>query len=65
MAQEALKVPNYLEASNKDELRRLMLAIQVKFNMKIVFYDFQKDGNKWVCWYELPLKIEREINGSK
>lgn len=65
MASSTLTLPNFLEARDKPELRRMMFALQVRYSRKIHFFDFQKDGKKWVVWYELPLALEREIDGGE
>ena len=53
-------IPAYLEANTKDELRELMMRLQLRLKLKIHFYDFQKEGKKWVCWYEIPHIYELE-----
>jgi hypothetical protein len=54
-------IPAYLEAKSKDELRKLMLHLQLKLKLKIVFYDIQFAENKWVCWYEVPVNLSEEF----
>ncbi len=51
-------IPNFLEANSKQGLRQLMSKLQSKTRLNITFYDFQKDGKKWVCWFDIPLSIE-------
>lgn len=53
-----ITVPAYLEAKDKTELRRLMLSLQFRLKMKIVFYDFSYAQGMWTCWYEIPLTEE-------
>jgi hypothetical protein len=54
-----LTVPAYLEAKTKADLRGLMLRLQLRLKMKIVFYDFSFAQGMWTCWYEIPLIAER------
>lgn len=59
---KAFTVPAYLEADTKDDLRSLMLRLQLRLQMKIVFYDFQFANRKWICWYEVPFNPEQELS---
>jgi len=51
-------VPISVEATSREELTRKMLAIQARLRLKIHFFDIQKDGKKWVAWYEVDLKSQ-------
>ena len=58
MNNSLLTVPQFIEAGSKQELVRFMLALQTRVKMKLHFFDIQKDGKKWVAWYEIDLKPE-------
>lgn len=60
-----LSVPNFLKARNPEDLRKAMLKLQLGMNMTISFYDIQFVKGQWYAWYEIPLKLEREVNGDK
>lgn len=62
----SITVPAYLEARSKDELREMMRLVQIKFGMKLHFFDFSFSQNKWVCWYEVSLtqELEKKANGN-
>jgi len=53
-----LTVPQFIEASSKEELVRKMLALQSRLKLKLHFFDIQKDGKKWVAWYERDFKAD-------
>lgn len=55
-----ITVPAYLQAKTKDELRKLMRAVQLKHGMKFHFFDIQYAEGKWVAWYEISLTQEVE-----
>lgn len=59
-----LSIPNYLESKTKDGLRQLMRLAQVKYKMRLVFYDFQYAQGMWTCWFEVPLaqELEKDMN---
>lgn len=55
------KVPAFLEADDKNELRLLMLGVQLELGMLIDFYDFsQQSDGKYVCWYSIPFDREEQ-----
>ena len=49
-------VPVSVQASSREELTKFMLAIQARLRAKVHFFDIQKDGKKWVAWYEVDLR---------
>ena len=51
----AFRIPNYLEARTKDELVRAMLLNNIKHGIEFKYFDIQKDGSKWVCWFNMPV----------
>lgn len=56
-----LTIPAYLEAKTKKDLRSLMLRLQLRLGLKIVFYDFQFAQGLWTCWYEIPFSYSTEV----
>lgn len=58
MVTSILVVPHFIEAESKEDLVRLMLALQTRLKKKLHFFDIQKDGKKWVAWYELDKRTE-------
>lgn len=58
-----LAVPGFLEADSKKELVQMMNAVQFRVQATVHFFDFQKDGKKYVCWFQLPVGKQREIDG--
>ena len=40
-----------LEAKSRSELSSKMFLNNVKFNCFFKYFDFQKDGKRWICWY--------------
>lgn len=58
MVTSILVVPHFIEADSKKELVNIMTALQTRLKMKLHFFDIQKDGKKWVAWYELDRRQE-------
>lgn len=57
------QIPLYVEAPTKDQLIEEM----IKINSNGVWHDFfdiQKDGRKWVAWFQAEVKevIERRLD---
>ncbi len=46
----------FIRAKTPEELQRKMLAIQLRLNFKLTFYDIQKTGKEWIAWYEWKVK---------
>jgi len=40
-----------LEAQTRSELSGKQLLNNIKHNHFFRYFDFQKDGKRWVCWY--------------
>lgn len=51
-------VPIYLEANSKDELVKKMFETNQKMGTWYDYRYIQKDGRKWVCWYNAPISIK-------
>lgn len=52
-------IPNFVQAKTADKLRESMLALQLKHQKKLRFFDIQYVNGKWIAWYELDF-IEAE-----
>ena len=69
MAQAKPKeLPNYIEARNPKELRALCIQNNIRLKMTVQYFDFQKAGNKWYCFYYEPFHQSEEyriLNGTK
>lgn len=44
-------IPVALEAKSRSELSGRCLENNMKFGYYFEYFDFQKDGKRWVCWY--------------
>lgn len=51
-----LTVPVSIEAKSRDDLTKLMLAIQGRLRLKIAFFDIQFAQGKWIAWYEVDFR---------
>lgn len=58
-------VPQSIEASTKDELGKIMLAINLRTNSKVHFFDFTYANGKWHCWYEINMSAQDRIELTK
>jgi len=50
--------PDFLEATSKEGLRGKCVENNLKHNKQFQYFDFQKDGKKYVCWYYREMKSE-------
>lgn len=48
---DVTNIPHYLEAPSLGELQRRMLQNNVKNGFEYRYFDIQKDGNNWICFY--------------
>ena len=53
-----LTVPVSIEAKTKPELTKLMLAVQMRLNSKVHFFDITFVKGKWVAWYEADFQTQ-------
>ena len=51
------RVPLYIEASDKNDLVRLMIQNNMKADVEHEYFCPMKDGNKWVVWYYAKAEI--------
>lgn len=65
-------VPVAIEAKTRSELSFKCLENNLKHGMWFKYFDFQKDGKRWVCWYYadvekhvMEYQIKRVVGGSK
>lgn len=64
-------IPVALEAKSRSELSTRCFENNIKFSAFFRYFDFQKDGKRWVCWYYADIgrqimdtQIKRVINGN-
>lgn len=65
MAKDIFIAPMYIRAKSKDLLVQAMIANNLKWNATFEYFDIQKDGKEWVCWYYHNFrdhKIPRLVN---
>jgi len=58
MTTSLFTVPVSIEAKSRDEMTKLMLAVQGRLSRKVSFFDIQFVQGKWVAWYEIDLKSQ-------
>lgn len=64
-------VPLFIEASNKEDLVKAIIAHNLREKTAYKFFQIMKDGKKWVGWYygdanpmlKKDLKTTLEANG--
>lgn len=59
-AGDPMMIPQYVRAASLDELQRRCLELNTKLGAQLHFFDFQKDGKDWVCFYYFKLDIKDE-----
>ena len=52
-------VPVYLEAKSKDLLIELMIETNRDTGVRNRYFDFMKDGDKYICWYYRDLRMPK------
>lgn len=50
-------IPHFITAPNKKKLMEKMLRINLEANAFHKFFDIQKDGSEWICWYYKAVTI--------
>lgn len=63
-------IPVSIEARTRSELSAKCAINNERFDAFFKYFDFQKDGKRWVCWYYADIRyhvlkhqVKRSING--
>lgn len=55
----AFVIPQFLSAPTPEGLVRAMLRNNIKFGTQFRYRDIQKDGNKWIAWFDMAIDRDK------
>ena len=63
---DVFRIPHFIEAPNKEDLKRACIQNNLKDNKPYEYFDIQKEGSKWVAWYYKSVKVEgRDVDNNQ
>ena len=58
-------IPHFLKARSESELMKLCYQTNIKMGTMNKYFDFQRVGKFWVCWYYADLEVFGNGNSSR
>jgi hypothetical protein len=54
-----LTIPHYIRAKDEDDMQRKMLALQLRLQHKLTFYDIRPYKGGLIAWYEWTINPKK------